>query len=110
MSGPVASMDHPSTRRWRLSWTATATWACLAFPLASPAIDMHFDYTSFDNANSPGANPHFGQSQFNVVNYHSINGNFMLTSTDTHRPEMVANGNDLSQFYNNFLADYNTQF
>src|SRR6185295_14813846 len=33
----------------------------------------------------------------------------MMTSTDTHRPEMVANNNDLAQFYNNFLADYNAQ-
>ena len=103
-------MDHPSTRRWQVTRALIATGAYLALPLAAPAIDMHFDYTSFDNANSPGANPHFGQSQFNVLNYPSINGNFMLTSTDTHRPEMVANGNDLSQFYNNFLADYNTQF
>ncbi len=74
------------------------------------AFDIHFDYTSFDNANSPGANPHFGQAQFNVLNYPSINGNYMMTSTDNHRPEMVAAGNDLAEFYNNFLADYNTQY
>jgi autotransporter-associated beta strand protein len=103
-------MDHPTTRRWPLAWALLAAGACLALPLAAPAMDMHFDYTSFDNPNTPGADPHFGQSQFNVLNYPSINGNFMLTSTDTHRPEMVANGNDLSEFYNNFLADYNTQF
>ncbi|HEX4412207.1 MAG TPA: autotransporter-associated beta strand repeat-containing protein [Lacipirellulaceae bacterium] len=75
----------------------------------SPAIELHFDYTSFDNVNSPGASPHFGQAQFDVLNYPSINGNYMTTSTDNHRPEMVTNGNDLAQFYNNFLADYNSQ-
>jgi hypothetical protein len=49
----------------------------------------------------------FGQSQFNVLNYPSINGNYMMTSTDNHCPEMVANGNALAEFYNNFNADYN---
>jgi autotransporter-associated beta strand protein len=82
----------------------------LILPLAAPAYDIHFDYTSFDNPGTPGANPHFGQAQFNVLNYPSINGNYMMTSTDNRRPEMVANGNNLAQFYNNFLVDYNTQF
>ena len=70
-------------------------------PFARGETDLHFDYTSFETG--------FGQSQFNVLNYPSINGNYMMTSTDNHRPEMVANGNNLAQFYNNFLADYNTQ-
>src|SRR6476620_10683443 len=103
-------MDHPFTRGWQLTWTLIATSVCLALPLAAPAIDMHFDYTSFDNANTPGANPHFGEAQLTPLNYPSINGNYMMTSTDSRRPEMVVNGNDLAEFYNNFLADYNTQF
>lgn len=74
------------------------------------ATDVHFDYTSFDNPNTPGITPHFGQAQFNVLNYPSINGNYMMTSTDMHRPEMTANNNALAEFYNNFLADYNTQY
>ncbi len=74
------------------------------------ATDVHFDYTSFDNPNTPGITPHFGQAQFNVLNYPSINGNYMMTSTDAHRPEMTANNNALAEFYNNFLADYNTQY
>src|SRR3954470_3299135 len=89
----------------------------LTFPVAAPAYDIHFDYTSFDNANTPGANPHFGQAQFNVLNYPSINGDYMMTSTDTHRPEMIANNNNLAEFYNNFPrigsdsapSDYNKQ-
>ncbi|HEX3600311.1 MAG TPA: autotransporter-associated beta strand repeat-containing protein, partial [Lacipirellulaceae bacterium] len=89
-------------------YTIQVAMIVAAAPVA--AFDIHFDYTSFDNPNSPGANPHFGQSQFNVLNYPSINGNFMMTSTDNHRPEMVSAGNDLAEFYNNFLADYNTQF
>src|SRR3954464_9784040 len=92
--------------------------ACVVFSAATAiffissarAYDIHFDYTSFDNANTPGISPHFGQAQFNVLNYPSINGNYMMTSTDNHRPEMTANNNALAEFYNNFLADYNTQY
>src|SRR5688500_2234374 len=74
----------------------------LASPLARGQADLHFDYTSFETG--------FGQAQFDVLNYPSINGNYMMTSTDNHRAKMNANGNELAQFYNNFLADYNTQF
>jgi autotransporter-associated beta strand protein len=68
-------------------------------PAAVAVFDQHFDYTSFGST--------FGQAQLDVLNYPSINGNYMMTSGDTHRPEMVANGNALAEFYNNFNADYN---
>ena len=68
----------------------------LALPPAAPAYDLHFDYTSFGST--------FGQSQLDVLNYPSINGNYMMTSADNHRPEMVANGNALAEFYN-WLTD-----
>ena len=74
--------------------------ATLTRPPIVPAYDIHFDYTSFDNPGNPSANPHFGQAQFDVLNYPSINGNYMMTSTDNHRPEMVANNNNLAEFYN----------
>jgi hypothetical protein len=74
--------------------------AWLATSNAAPAYDQHFDYTSFEN--SPGK--HFQQAQFDVLNYPSINGNYMMTSTDNHRPEMVANGNALAQFYNPYCC------
>jgi autotransporter-associated beta strand protein len=79
-------------------------WAILAaatmlFPLPLRAYDLSFDYTSFETG--------FQQPQFNALNYPGINGRYMMTSTDNHRPEMVANGNALAQFYNNFNADYN---
>jgi autotransporter-associated beta strand protein len=80
--------------------SAAAVWA---FPVTAPAYDQHFDYTSFENSTGK----HFQQAQFNVLNYASMNGNYMMTSTDNHRPEMVAHGNALAQFYNNFNADYN---
>ena len=84
---------------------ALLSLAPLSFAIVSPlarAYDNSFDYTSFQTG--------FGQAQFDVLNYPSINGNFMMTSTDNHRGEMNANGNELAQFYNNFLADYNTQY
>lgn len=76
---------------------AAAAWT---FPAAAPAYDQRFDYTSFEN--SPGK--HFQQAQFDVLNYPSMGGNYMMTSTDNHRPEMVANGNALAQFYNPFCC------
>src|SRR3569832_1356738 len=105
----------PHTLAWqqsvlRFACATLATAIQLATPTAASAFDIHFDYTSFDNPGTSGANPHFGQAQFDVLNYPSINGNYMMTSTDNHRPEMVSAGNDLAEFYNNFLADYNTQF
>lgn len=78
-----------------------ATASTFALPLTAQAYDLHFDYTSFET--------YFKQPQFDVLNYPSVNGNYMMTSTDNHRPEMVANGNNLAEFYN-FLQDrYNEQ-
>jgi hypothetical protein len=92
----------------RITYPLAAVLFCVT-ALSALATDVHFDYTSFDNPNTPGVTPHFGQAQFDVLNYPSINGNYMMTSTDNHRPEMTANNNALAEFYNNFLADYNTQ-
>jgi hypothetical protein len=89
-------------RRRRATSFAAALSFAIACPLAPAATDLSFDYTSFETG--------FGQAQFDVLNYRSINGNYMMTSTDNHRPEMVANGNQLAEFYNNWLADYNTQY
>src|SRR4051812_19569008 len=83
--------------------TAALAIACAAASpvfLAAPALaatDIHFDYTSFDNPTTPGASPHFGQNQFNVLNYPSINGNYMMTSTDSQRSQMLANNNNLAE-------------
>jgi autotransporter-associated beta strand protein len=89
---------------WSPCWRTPAGMIAAAVPwlaiaLSASAYDLRFDYTSFETG--------FGQSQFNVLNYPSVNGSYMMTSTDNHRPEMVANGNALAEFYNNFNADYN---
>jgi autotransporter-associated beta strand protein len=78
--------------RFSSARTLTAFVVSFIFPTLTLAYDIHFDYTSFDT--------NFQQSQFDVLNYPSMNGNFMMTSTDNHRPEMVANGNNLAEFYN----------
>jgi autotransporter-associated beta strand protein len=83
----------------KLGATLFAALLGLAMSSTAPAFDQLFDYTSFETG--------FGQSQFDMLNYPSLNGHYMMTSTDNHRPEMVANGNALAEFYNNFLADYN---
>jgi autotransporter-associated beta strand protein len=102
LSKHLTAPDRPPTSNRRsnyLTCLAIAVAVSLAIPRSLSAYDLHFDYTSFDT--------NFKQSQFDVLNYPSINGNFMMTSTDNHRPEMVANGNALAEFYNNFNADYN---
>ena len=92
-------MNNRFTHRRLFASALTVSVLLLYFAQTAHAYDLHFDYTSFETG--------FQQAQFNVLNYPSINGNYMMTSTDNHRPEMVANGNALAQFYNNFNADYN---
>src|SRR4051794_17254664 len=106
--------SHSNSQRRRRITAAAAMAVSLvgvsATPRAALAVtDQHYDYTSFETG--------FGQAQFDVLNYPSINGNYMMTSTDNHRPEMVANNNNLAEFYNNFPrigsasapSDYNKQ-
>jgi autotransporter-associated beta strand protein len=96
----AARRKLPRRRRGLLVRPLSAAVLSLAVAAAAPAYDLHFDYTSFEN--SPGK--HFQQAQFNVLNYPSMGGNYMMTSTDRHRPEMVANGNALAQFYNPYCC------
>lgn len=56
------------------------------------AIDQIYEYSSFETG--------FQQPHFNILNYPSLNGHYLMTSTDGHRPEMVSNGNTLAEFYN----------
>src|SRR4051812_3235789 len=67
--------QRPASRARRatlLCQTAAAALpaAALLLPTSALATDQHFDYTSFETT--------FGQSQFNVLNYASINGNYMM--------------------------------
>ena len=91
-------MVIPSSVRRAVVLSLAPLSLAIVCPRAS-AYDQSFDYTSFETG--------FQQAHFNVLNYASINGNYMMTSTDNHRPEMVANNNALAEFYNNWLADYN---
>ena len=78
----------PSSRIVRAAAVAAIASCTSAF-----ATDLHFDYI-----------PSIVQSQIDVLNYPSINGNYMMSSGDGHRAEMLANNNNLAEFYN-FLED-----
>ncbi len=92
------------------SWRGRpAIWlAALAALQAGPclATSLHTDTFSF---NRTGTTQHFGDAQFAVLNYPSINGIYMDMGSDGSRSLITAAGNDLMQQYNNFLTDYNTQ-
>src|SRR5262245_34063977 len=87
-------------RRGRAIFFAVPLSIGIVCPAARAVTDLSFDYTSFETT--------FHQAQFDVLNHPSINGNYMMTSTDTHRPEMVANNNNLAEFYN-WLTDRYTE-
>src|SRR4051794_37904832 len=74
----------------------------LAFPGLSPATDLHFDYVPQQNAGTPGANPHFGLNQLNVLNYPSINGNYMAVTGTLTGPQITAAGNTSVIWYDSF--------
>jgi autotransporter-associated beta strand protein len=92
------------------SWRGRrATWlAALAALQAGPCLAalLHTDTFSF---NRTGTTQHFGDAQFAVLNYPSINGIYMDMGSDSSRSLITAANNDLMQQYNNFLTDYNTQ-
>jgi autotransporter-associated beta strand protein len=96
----MTSSYYRFVRRGRLCCPLVLAAALLIPPFTAAAYDLSFDYTSFEST--------FGQAQFNVLNYPRMNGSYMNTSTDNHRAEMVANGNELAQFYN-WLTDRYTE-
>ena len=85
------------------SWRGRrATWlAALAALQAGPCLAalLHTDTFSF---NRTGTTKHFGDAQFAVLNYPSINGIYMDMGSDGSRSLITAAGNDLMQQYNNF--------
>ena len=85
-----------------------AAEAMLAALQAGPCLAalLHTDTFSF---NRTGTTQHFGDAQFAVLNYPSINGIYMDMGSDGSRSLIAAAGNDLMQQYNNFLVDYTTQ-
>src|SRR5213596_886227 len=72
-----------------------AAVAAVASGTCAFATDVHFDYI-----------PSIVQSQIDVLNYASINGNYMMSSGDGHRAEMLAHNNNLAEFYNFLEARY----
>ena len=94
---------------WKQLERPRATWlVALAALQATPCLAalLHTDTFSF---NRTGTTQHFGDAQFTVLNYPSINGIYMDMGSDGSRSLITAAGNDLMQQYNNFLSDYTTQ-
>jgi hypothetical protein len=81
-----------------LIWEALAGHA-VAIP------DMRFDVVTFccDCTGSL-----LCQTQFDHLNFPSANGHYIAMGTDTYRTNLLANGNLLAIYYNNFDSDYDT--
>src|SRR5205809_996204 len=89
----VAQKRHHAAKIRRRRGALAAATSVMLCASAASAYDVHFDYI-----------PGLTQNQLNVLNYPSINGNYMMSSGDGHRAEMLANNNNLAEFYN-FLED-----
>lgn len=83
-----------------LSLIFTVAERCVATP------DLRFDVVTFCCNCSNGSQ--LCQSQFDHLNFPSLNGHFIAMGTDAHRSDLQSNGNVLAIYYNNFDADWNT--
>jgi hypothetical protein len=73
---------------------------CLATP------DLRIDVVTFCCNCSNGSQ--MCQSQFDHLNFPSLNGHYLAMGTDAHRADLQSNGNVLAIYYNNFNADWDT--
>ena len=55
--------------------------------VALAAADRRFDVATFDDT-PDGSDPHFGQAQFDQLNFVTTNGHFLCMGTDQHRPDI----------------------
>ena len=94
----LATMDHPPSRLplrcvlWLFVISALVR-PCLATP------DLRFDVVTFCCVCS---NSILCEPQFQHLNFPSGNGHFVAMGDDTHRAELLANGNILAIYYNDF--------
>lgn len=96
---------HPSIRGnllfchgCRPSRAIMAAILSFCFAIAAPAYDIHFDYAVFGES--------FGKKHFDVLNYASLNGKYLMLTTGRHRKAMVSKGNDVALFYNSLQQRY----
>lgn len=81
------------------------TAAAALFPSAADALaDRRFDIVTFCCPCSP--DDHLCQTQFDHLNWVSTNGHFLSMGSDTHRPEVNANGNFLAVYINDLNTGY----
>ena len=80
--------------------------AMLLRALCAPvtALVNRFDIETF-NCAGPVTN-HFCDPQFDVLNWPSTNGHYLVMGSDAHRAEITARGNELAIYYNVFNEGY----
>jgi hypothetical protein len=71
---------------------------------AAATPDMRFDVVTFC-CNCSGSL--LCQTQFDHLNFPSVNGHYLAMGTDSNRMALLANGNLLAIYYNSFDADWN---
>jgi hypothetical protein len=95
----------------RSTWAMTLQLGLLLFVweahvgrvIANP--DLRFDVVTFC-CNCTGSM--LCQTQFDHLNFPSLNGHYIAMGTDAYRAELLTNGNLLAIYYNSFDADWNT--
>jgi autotransporter-associated beta strand protein len=91
------SKNRMKLHRWIMLATAIAAASSSAL-----ATDLHFDYVPQASAGTPGADPHFGPAQLAVLNYPSINGNYMMVTGTLSAPQIQQAGNTSTIWYDTF--------
>lgn len=67
--------------------------------------DLRFDVVTFCCGCS---NQMLCQTQFDHLNFPTVNGHYLAMGSDTQRSNLLASGNLLAIYYNNFSVDYTT--
>ena len=90
-------------------------WLLLIVTVSSQALFLdacvaslipRFDVCTFFNTPDCTPGKHFAQAQFDALNWVGREGHYLAMPTANHRSEIVAAGNDLAAYYDNFGSDY----
>lgn len=87
---------------WRLGLLLLAWVVCVNPAMAIP--DLRFDVVTFC---CDCTGQLLCQAQFDALNFPSLNGHYIAMGSDTYRTNLLANGNLLAIYYNDFDSDWN---
>src|SRR6478752_2099535 len=88
--------------RIKLRWLMMLACAMAAGSSSVLATDLHFDYVPPANAGMPRTDPHFGPAQLAVLNYPSIDGNYMMVTGTLAASQIQQAGNTSVIWYDTF--------